>query len=128
MPIVIKKKVSLDFLGEDYKDAYLVFRSLPLKDYEELSHKIDEAQQNEVASKFILNVLKEYFVRGSFPDMETVTKEDLDGLDIDTVLKCFSVFTGQEINREAGSEVPQVADLKVESKSQSSMEPEPPSN
>lgn len=34
--IVIKKHVSLAFLGEEYKDAELVFRSIPLSEYDKL--------------------------------------------------------------------------------------------
>jgi hypothetical protein len=34
--IVIKKHVSLDFLGEEYKGAELVFRAIPLSDYDDL--------------------------------------------------------------------------------------------
>lgn len=34
--IIIKKRVSLAFLGEPYKDAELVFRSIPLSEYGKL--------------------------------------------------------------------------------------------
>ena len=34
--IVIKKQVSLDFLGEDYKEAYINFKSIPALDYEQI--------------------------------------------------------------------------------------------
>lgn len=40
--IVIKKKVSLDFLGEDYKEAYFIFQTIPLPDYKEFMKSIPE--------------------------------------------------------------------------------------
>ena len=32
--IVIKKRIALDFIVEDYKDCYLEFKTIPMKDYE----------------------------------------------------------------------------------------------
>lgn len=41
--IVIKKRVSLDFLGKEYKEAYFVFRAIPLPDYKEFMKKLPES-------------------------------------------------------------------------------------
>lgn len=101
MPIVIKKKVSLDFLGEEYKDAYLVFQSIPLKDFDILGVEVEKAQENKKAASFILDALKKYFIEGQFPGIEKLTKDDLDGLDQETVIKCFGIFTGQELDPKA---------------------------
>lgn len=120
MAIVIKKEVSFDFLGEDYKNAYLTFQSIPLKDFDEITKSINEAQEKGTSGTFILDVLKKYFVEGEFPGLEKVEADDLDGLDQESVLKCFTIFTGQEILREDGTEVAGVADLKEASKTQSS--------
>lgn len=135
--IVIKKKVSLAFLGEEYKDAELVFRALPLLDYEkiqselpetnlryiELVTKIDSGeltepentefiklQKNEKVNNkkimaLIFKYLKEYFLSGKFPneigELENITdKEDLEGLDKDSVVKCFQMLTGQSDPKE----------------------------
>lgn len=98
MAIIIKKKVSLDFLGEEYKDASLTFQSIPIKDIDELQTDVAKSQEDNKAATFILNTLKKYFVEGVFPGVESVTKEDLDGLDSETVIKCFSQLTGQDID------------------------------
>lgn len=98
MPIVIKKKVSLDFLGEEYKDAYLTFQSIPLKDFDGLSKQIEEAEKEKKAATFILEALKRYFVEGQFPGIEKLVADDLDGLDQETVIRSFAIFTGQEIS------------------------------
>lgn len=99
--IVIKKKVSLDFLGDEYKDAFLTFQSIPLKDFDELSKEVETAEKEKRAASFILDALKKYFVEGSFPGIEELTADDLDGLDQQSVLKCFTIFTGQELDPKA---------------------------
>lgn len=42
MKIVIKKTIKLDFLGEDYKEAYFVFQTIPLPDYKDFLKSIPE--------------------------------------------------------------------------------------
>lgn len=121
MPIVIKKKVALDFLGADYENAYLVFQSIPLKDFDKLSQDIEEAQKDKRAAMFILDALKNYFVEGEFPGIDKLTKDDLDGLDQESVIKCFSIFTGQDIGGQPDS-------LKAGSTSLSSTEAPGPEN
>ena len=93
--IVIKKKVSLDFLGEEYKDAYLVFQSIPIRDIDELTASVKKAEEENTSGKFILETLKKYFITGVFPDMDVLTPDDLDGLDQQSVIKAFAIFTGQ---------------------------------
>lgn len=107
MPIVIKKRVNFDFLGEDYKDAYLTFQSIPLKDYGVLTSKIKDVQNDDAkAAEFMLNALKDYFVEGQFPDTDKVLKEDLDGLDATSVVKCFAMFSGQDPDPKVESLTP----------------------
>lgn len=62
--IVIKKKVNLDFLGDDYKEAFIVFKSIPLKDYDKI---MDELPKNDPE----IDSLKQKVVD------ETATKEEL---------------------------------------------------
>lgn len=40
--IVIKKRVSLEFLGEEYKEAYLLFKAIPLADYKEFTKSLPQ--------------------------------------------------------------------------------------
>jgi hypothetical protein len=103
MAIVIRKRVGLEFLGEDYKEAYLIFQSIPVSDFESMQVRLKALQDKEQgAVQFILDTLKQYFVSGEFPDdagkLEPVKKEDLDGLDPQTAVECFKVFTGQELD------------------------------
>lgn len=136
--IVIKKRVNLDFLGEDYKDAYLVFRSIPLPELDDATAKmpdsdpryldlvikaqtekltdgetaelqklqVKEKENNKQAFVVMLELLKQYFLSGKFPDAETnelhdVSKEDLDGIDRNATVECFNRFTGVTLDPKA---------------------------
>ena len=92
--IVIKRKVNLDFLGDEYKDSYLVFRAVPVVAYEDLSTRIDSVSGNQESMTEIIKILEEYFVDGVF-DNEKVLKEDIKQFDGDTMLRCFETLTGQ---------------------------------
>lgn len=102
---VIKKKISLDFLGEEYKEAYLILRSIPLKDFDEIIDAVGEAEKKD--SKASLNLMfdyiTKYFHSGKFPDdsgqLQAVTTEDLtEFIDNETAVKCFELLTGQNID------------------------------
>lgn len=100
MGLVIRKKVTLEFLGDEYKDAYLVFRALPIKDLQEIQDKMpkEDAKDRSQAIPIMLDVLKEYFLSGKSPDedgnLQDVTKEDLDNLDSSTAIECFQALSG----------------------------------
>lgn len=98
MAIVIKKRVNFDFLGDEYKDSYINFQSIPVKDFDLLSKEVDKAQEDGKAGEYILELLKKYFIDGKFVGIETLVSDDLEGLDQESVLKCFAIFTGQEID------------------------------
>lgn len=103
MPIVIKKRVSLEFLGEEYKDAYLTFKSIPAVDFDEIMAQLKTIEDNKEGSMtFILDMLKKYYISGEFPNddgkLADVTAEDLGGLDPNSIVKCFQIFTGQELD------------------------------
>lgn len=93
--IIIKKRVELSFLGDDHKDDYLIFKSMPLKDYEKLLPELDKAQDDGVKSiNLVKKVLEDNFLEGKFGG-EAVTKDNLADFDLITLTKCFEMFTGQ---------------------------------
>lgn len=92
--IIIKKKVTLEFLGEEYKDSYLTFKSIPIGEYEELIAKVDKVEEDKSMSE-IMKILENYFVEGLF-DGQKVNKEDVSQFDGETILKCFETLTGQK--------------------------------
>lgn len=93
--ILIRKKVDLTFLGEEYKDDYLVFKSMPLREYEKLLPELEAIGEDGKKSLVIIKrVLEDNFIEGKFQG-EDVAKEDLIDFDLITLTKCFEIFTGQ---------------------------------
>lgn len=90
--IVIKRRVSLDFLGDDYKDSYLEFSSMNIKEYSD--YFADAKKLDEIKSMtLIMDALKRHFLSGKFLDQDVVA-DDLEQFDPQTLLKAFSNFTG----------------------------------
>lgn len=92
--IVIKKRVNLDFLGDEYKDDYLVFKSIPVGEYKKLTANIPKENDGSQVD-FIVDILKDNFLEGSFQN-EVVTKENIEEFDAETALECFKKLTGQD--------------------------------
>jgi hypothetical protein len=93
--IEIKKKITLEFLGADYKDDYLVFKSMPLREYEKLLPQLEEAgEDGKKAMPIIKSILEGNFIEGKFQGQD-VAKEDLADFDLETLIKAFEIFTGQ---------------------------------
>lgn len=98
----VKKRISLDFLGEEYKDAYLSFKTIPVAEYESMFLNKDK-QSNIEATIDALNVLKNKFVEGKFPnednELDDVKAEDLvEFLDEETLNHCYLTLLGQKID------------------------------
>lgn len=125
--IVIKKKLTLEFLGKEYADSYLVFKSLPVVKYKEFTEKLKSVgkDDNVKATQVMLDTLKDSFIEGSFVG-EAVQPDDLGELDGATILKCFQILTGQSADEEGNPTI----DPKDENSStkQSSTEQQPPTS
>lgn len=99
--LIIKKRVSLDFLGDEYKDASITFRSMPIPDYEVIASEIKNVKDGE-ANKAILEIVKRYYVSAEFPNDDGVlepldSKDELDQMDADMLIECFGRLTGRDI-------------------------------
>lgn len=94
--IVIKKRVSLEFLGDEYKDSHLTFKSMSLKEYEKLLEAGEELSNKDALLQTI-KILKDHFIEGKFMG-EDVTSDDLDDFDIGTLVTCLEYFTGQKLD------------------------------
>lgn len=101
--MVIKKRISLEFLGEDYKEAYIVFKGIGLTEFEDHVTKAQELDKKGGAGSFRLmaDLLASHFISGKGPNesgaMEELKAADVSNLDIDTALKVFQLLTGQEL-------------------------------
>lgn len=97
--IVIKKRISLDFLGEEYKDAYLEFKTIAMKDYQKYIDKSQDNKDEKKAVDFIIGTLQELFISGKFPEDDTlfdVEPTQLEDFDVNTILTVFKILTGQD--------------------------------
>lgn len=98
MGLVIKKRVSLDFLGEEYKDSVIVFRSIPAKDLPDIQKKAEGAGEDTgVLIPLFLSVLSDYFIEGTH-EGKPIEKADINDLDATSVIECFQILTGQKID------------------------------
>jgi len=96
--VVIKRKLSLDFLGKEYKESYLIFKAIPFREYEELKKKTEELD-DETSLKFITDLLGQHFISGKFPgednELFDLKSEDLVDFDGGTLIKMFQTLTGE---------------------------------
>jgi len=100
--IVIKRKISLDFLGEDYKDCYLEFKTIPMKEYEKYVEQASENKDEKKAIGFITKTLQDLFISGKFIDENNelfdVKKDELGDFDMNVMITVFKTLTGQDQN------------------------------
>lgn len=97
--IVIKKRIDLGFLGEDYEGGFIEFRSLSIKNVQD---KLDEisnvGDDNKKAVEMMLRLLKDNFLTGTFKTKEAeeaINKEDLEDFDVASIIKFFEILSGQ---------------------------------
>lgn len=84
--IVIKKRVSLEFLGEDYKDSYIILKSISIGEYENLG---DATVKDAVVERFIEGEIKQD------SGMVKITKENIQELPGEVFVEAFAAITGQ---------------------------------
>jgi hypothetical protein len=95
--IVIKSQVSLAFLGEEYAESYLVFRSIPMREFAELT-KQTEALKGDKSMDFIVDQITQRFISGKVSQdgvLVDVSAEDLTQFPPDVYLESFKRLTGQ---------------------------------
>lgn len=106
MALVIRKRVDLDFLGEDYKESYITFKAIPIKDFELIQKTQSEIGEDNIkALHFILENLKKYFIEGKGIDENKkvidLVIDDIGELDQASIIKCFQALTGIGVNEES---------------------------
>lgn len=100
MAIVIKKKIGLEILGEEYKDSYLIFQAIPFKDFEKIAKTYDsisdadETKQGIKSLEFIKAQLTDRFIEGNI-DNQVVTTDDLFDLPGEVIVDCFQQLMGK---------------------------------
>ncbi len=96
--IVINKRVSLDFLGDDYQDSYLIIKYVPVKEYDQLMIVAQAAADKKQSIKFIQEQIKQRFVEGKVKqgsELVSVKAEDLESFPADVFITAYQEITGQ---------------------------------
>ncbi len=84
MGLVIKRKMFLDFLGEEYKDSYIVLKVVSVGEYE----KLDGTVRQCVIDRFIDGEILQD------SGMVKISKDQLEELPGDVLVKGFELITG----------------------------------
>ncbi len=97
----IKKRVELAFLGDEWKDAYIVLTPLAVREFKEIQKAApqddtDNAANIEAMDTMML-LIKEHFLSGKGWDGEAlvaIEPEDLDDLPVEIISACISSLAG----------------------------------
>lgn len=110
MGLLIRKKITCEFLGDDYKEAYLIFKAIPVSGLADIQNELPKGDTDEDKMQAIpktLEILKKYFLKGEFPgengELEEVKAEDLDNMNAELAIHCFQGLTGVEPNLDSES-------------------------
>lgn len=99
MAFFIKKKIDLEFLGEEYKGCYFVFKNIPVSEYDEIFKKKKDTTGLQVVNE-ALKVLKSKFIEGKFinenGELADVKADDLGFLDESLLNECYLTLLGQK--------------------------------
>ena len=88
----VVKKLSLDFLGEDWKDAYINFQVLTIADVKDKFPTLTEVDPDNPASVIkgmttVLGVLKDKFIDGKGPGGKVILVGDIEKLPAELMSK-----------------------------------------
>ena len=81
--VKIEKKITLDFLDEEYADSYVKILAIPVKEFDELADEIAKIQKNDDGKKsmdYIVKIIKDRFVSGSIKQGEDYVELTADSL------------------------------------------------
>lgn len=86
MSFVVKKRVSLEFLGEEYKDSYLILKSISVSEYEKLG---DKTVRQAVTERVLGGEIQQD------EGMIKITKDNIKDLPGEVFVQAFAAITGQ---------------------------------
>lgn len=95
--IVIRKRVSLDFLGEEYNESYIVLASVPVKEFDDLQNQIAKLKPGENLS-FVRSEVKKRFIEGKIQQsgqLVDITTENVEDLPGEVFIEVFEYITGK---------------------------------
>jgi hypothetical protein len=84
MGLIIRKKVSLEFLGDEYKDSFLIVRAVGVSEYE----NVEGTVRDEVIARFIEGKINQD------GKLEDITKENITDLPGEVFVEAWGIMTG----------------------------------
>lgn len=93
--IIVRKRIALDFLGEEHNSDYLVFKAIPVDEYKDIANK--QPEDNIEAIDYIVSKLKERFIEGRYQEQD-IAKPDIGKFPAEVITECFAIITGQKIS------------------------------
>ena len=106
---LVRKHFSLDFLGEEWKDAYLVFSAFVMSDIKDRLAKLANLEQDDSEAVMaglteMVSLLEEKFIEGKGVDASgkliPVEKEDIKDLPVEVISKAVS-FLSQGLSQKS---------------------------
>lgn len=102
--IKFKKKVTLEFMGDEYKDSYIELESIPMGELEELVNAAKDHDGDENRSEalsFMRTAVEKRFLGGSVSQdgkMVDVTLDDVKTLPAEVFIEAFQQIVGKVPN------------------------------
>lgn len=94
--IKIKKRIALDYLGEDYIGSYLDFNAIGVVEFEAMQVDIKALENDDAkAFNYMKKVLQDRFVGGDLTGHGAIKPEELMELPLEVISKSFQAITGQ---------------------------------
>lgn len=96
------KRLSLAFLGEDWKDCYISYNAITVSDVKNKFPKLASIDPDDVKAvnagiDNMLDILKEKFIEGKSPEGD-LTKEDLDEMPVEIIRESLSFLSAAKTN------------------------------
>lgn len=101
--VFIKKRISFDFLGDDYKDCEAFFTPIPLYEYGEIIKQQESLKDKNTKSvDFIRAKVEDHFLSGTFIDEKNekfqLTKDNIKEFDLECIMHIFGLLTGRVVD------------------------------
>lgn len=103
MAVIIRKRVSLADIGDDFKDSYIVFKGYSKRDLKEKLAPLAEVEKDKSAESglkafdLMVELLKDNFIEGKIMhddgNLKDVEKSDFDDFPTEIIQMCMSFLS-----------------------------------
>lgn len=97
--ITINTRVNLDFLGEEYNESYLSFKSIPMKDLDSIMSEMKKVSEDDSKSLgYLTELVTTRFVEGKVSQngkLQDVISDDLLDFPSNVITACIERMIGK---------------------------------